>query len=306
MITRRRLLTGLGLGAAGGIGVGGYAIAEPYRLLQTRYRVKPEGWPPGLKLRLAVIADLHACDPWMSAGRIEQIVEATNAVGADAVLLLGDFLAGAKLSRLGKIVPAPVWTRILGRLRAPNGVHAILGNHDWWEEPEVQRRRKGPPSVRREIEAAGIPVYENDVIRLVKDGRPFWIAGLGDQWAFYLDRWRKPGTYDRFGYEGVDDLDGTLAKISDTAPVIMMIHEPDAFVRMPKRVSLTLAGHTHGGQVTFAGYAPIVPSRYGQRYVYGHIIENNRHLIVSGGLGCSGVPLRLGVPPEIVVVEVGA
>ena len=70
-------------------------------------------------------------------------------------------------------------------------------------------------------------------------------------------------------------------------------------------MALTLSGHTHGGQITLAGFAPIVPSRYGRRYRYGHIVEDGRHLIVSGGLGCSGLPMRIGVPPEIVLVELG-
>jgi predicted MPP superfamily phosphohydrolase len=74
---------------------------------------------------------------------------------------------------------------------------------------------------------------------------------------------------------------------------------------VPERVSLTLSGHTHGGQVAlpFIG-RPVVPSSYGQRFAYGHIVEEGRHLIVSGGLGCSIMPVRFGVPPEIVVVDI--
>lgn len=303
MITRRMVLRGLaGLGFAG-FAVGGYAVAEPWRLTVARYRISPTGWPQALKLRVAVVSDLHACEPWMPVARIRQIVARTNALSPDVVLLLGDFTAGPRLLR--RELPSAEWAAALAALRAPHGVHAILGNHDWWEEWEVQRRRKGPTKVRLALEAAGIPVYENDVIRLEKAGHPFWIAGLGDQWAFYLDRWRA-GTRGRFGYQGVDDLAGTLQKIRDDAPVLMMIHEPDAFAEMPSRVAVTFAGHTHGGQVTFAGYAPIVPSRYGNRYAYGHVIEGGRHLIVSGGLGCSSVPVRLGVPPEIVLAEIGA
>jgi hypothetical protein len=71
-------------------------------------------------------------------------------------------------------------------------------------------------------------------------------------------------------------------------------------------VALTLAGHTHGGQVTLAGYAPVVPSKYGQRYIYGHIVEGGRNMIVSAGLGCSKLPVRFGAPPEIVLVDVAS
>ena len=107
-------------------------------------------------------------------------------------------------------------------------------------------------------------------------------------------------------FEGVDDLPGTLAKITDDAPVILLAHEPDIFSEVPNRVSLTLSGHTHGGQVRVFGYSPMVPSRYGNRYAYGHVVEDDRHLIVSGGLGCSILPVRIGVPPEIVMVDVAA
>jgi len=86
-----------------------------------------------------------------------------------------------------------------------------------------------------------------------------------------------------------------------------MVHEPDAFVGIPARVALTLAGHTHGGQIRVPGlWGRWVPSAYGARFAYGHIVENDRHMIVSGGLGVSAVPLRLGVPPEIVRIDLGA
>ena len=83
------------------------------------------------------------------------------------------------------------------------------------------------------------------------------------------------------------------------------MHEPDIIPRVPDKVALTLAGHTHGGQIRLPLVWPaFVPSAYGARYAYGHIIEDRRHMVVSGGLGTSIVPLRLGVPPEIVHVEV--
>ncbi|TJX21195.1 MAG: metallophosphoesterase, partial [Mesorhizobium sp.] len=105
---------------------------------------------------------------------------------------------------------------------------------------------------------------------------------------------------------GLDDLDGTLAKISDAAPVILLAHEPDIFPKVPSRVSLTLAGHTHGGQVRLFGYSPVVPSRYGNRYAYGHVVENDRNLIVSGGLGFSIMPVRFGMRPEILQIDLGS
>jgi hypothetical protein len=94
-----------------------------------------------------------------------------------------------------------------------------------------------------------------------------------------------------------------LAQVSDDAPVVLLAHEPDIFAKGNARVALQLSGHTHGGQIRFGPWAPVVPSRFGSRFAYGHVIEEDRHLVVSGGLGCSGIPIRFGVPPEITVVD---
>ena len=300
-------MKGLAAFSAAGVGLGGYAVAEPWRLNVTRYALTPPGWPKDFKLKLAIVADVHACDPWMSLARVRQIVARTNALNADAVLLLGDYVVGYQLGKFSKPVAHDDWAAELAALKAPLGVHAVLGNHDWWEDREVQVRRAGPIKAAMALKNVRIPVYENDAVRLEKDGRPFWLAGLGDQWAF----WPKPENYTDFvrrgkvDYEGVHDLPGTLAKVTDTAPVILMAHEPDIFPDVPARVALTLSGHTHGGQIRLGTFAPVVPSKFGRRYTYGHIIEDNRNLIVSGGLGCSALPLRFGSPPEIVVVELG-
>ncbi len=308
MFSRRDILKAIAVMGLGGTALGGYAVASTLRQRVTRYAVTPPGWTPGLTVRLAILADLHVCDPWMSLERVEQIVAQTNAVGADAVLLLGDYIAGHRIGKMSTEIAPPQWAAALGGLKAPLGVHAVLGNHDWWDEREVQQRRAGPTRAGRALENAGIPVYENKAIQLQKNGRPFWIAGLGDQWAFWpsntdYERFKQRGKID---YTGVHDLPKTMAQITNKAPVILMAHEPDIFPQVDDRVSLTLSGHTHGGQVRIFGYSPIVPSKFKNRYAYGHIVEVNRHLIVSGGLGCSGLPVRFGSPPEIVVVDLGS
>lgn len=308
MVSRRDFLKALAFLGLSTTAFSGYAVAAAaFGGRVARYAPELPRWPQGLKLRLAVVADLHVCEPWMSVARVASIVEETNALNADAILLLGDYVVGHRLGRYSKSVEARDWANVLANLKAPLGVHAVLGNHDWWDEIGVQRRRAGPTRAGRALESAGIPVYENKAVRLVKDNQPFWLAGLGDQWAFWpreqgYERFKRGGNID---YTGVHDLPGTLAQVSDDAPVILMAHEPDIFPQVPERVSLTLSGHTHGGQIRVFGIAPVVPSRFGARYVYGHIVENNRHLIVSGGLGCSALPVRFGAPPEIVVVDLG-
>jgi uncharacterized protein len=317
-LTRRNLLLGAGAAIAGGAGVGGYAFAiAPYAHRVTRYAITPPAWPDGFRLKIAVLADLHICEPWMGLARVEQIVAETNDLQPDVILLLGDYVPGVSIARIGREVLPAVWAGALGRLRAPQGVHAILGNHDWWEDASAMRTGKGPTVSHQVLADAGITVHENTAIRLEKrqGGRswPFWVAGLGDQWAFFNGgRFLADGSRNPKRYAGVDDLPGTLSRVTDSAPLIFMVHEPDIFAQLPgllggQRVqpALTFAGHTHGGQVRLLGYAPMVPSRYGQRYTYGHIIEDNRHLVVSSGLGMSGIPVRFGSPPEIVLVELG-
>ena len=302
MITRRGVLRGLGAAVASGFALGAYAVGfEPNRSIRTtKYRLQGlSRWPADLNIKIAVIADLHACEPWVGAGRIKDIVDHTNRLNADVILLLGDYVAGHRW--VTSWVHSDVWAPALGKLRAPLGVHAILGNHDWWEDKTAQKQGHGPVFSQRALEAANIKVYENDVMRLSKGGKPFWLAGLGDQIGLLPGRGSG-----RKNFRGLHDLPATLAKLTDDAPVILMAHEPDIFPTVPERVALTLSGHTHGGQVRIFGYSPVVPSKYRNRYAYGHVVEDGRHLIVSGGLGCSIMPVRLGVPPEVLLVEVGA
>jgi predicted MPP superfamily phosphohydrolase len=292
VISRRSFLKTVSLSALSVIGLSSYAFAiEPrFRLVVTRYRVNLPGWPAGQRpVRAAVIADIHACDPWMPLARVAEIVSVANSLEPDVTMLLGDYVPGLRRFRTS-VVPPGEWGKVLADLSAPLGVYGVIGNHDWWNDID---------GVRRAFADNHIPLMENDVIKLEpKDGPAFWLIGLGDQLAHPLGDG---------GFRGVDDLPGTLARIPDDGtPIVMMAHEPDIFPHVPERVNLTISGHTHGGQVDLPLIGrPMVPSRYGDRYAYGHIIEKNRHLVVSGGLGCSILPIRFGVPPEIVLLEIG-
>ncbi len=307
MLTRRSLMKSVTAFAATSTLFGGYAVAEPFRCVETRYRLTPAGWPSDQRLRLAALADIHACEPWMNEARIREIVTRTNALQADIILLLGDYVISQRMRSFAEPLPDSVWANALTGLSAPLGVHAVLGNHDWWEDRDAQRRGDGPTHAGQALLAAGIRVLENDAVRLEAHGKAFWLAGLGDQLALFRSRRAGQSLHWHRGrsYEGRHDVAATLDQITDDAPLILMAHEPDVFASLPGRVQLTLSGHTHGGQVRLLGYAPIVPSAFGQRFAYGHIVEDNRHLVVSGGLGVSGLPLRFGSPPEIVVVDLG-
>ncbi|MCZ8184459.1 MAG: metallophosphoesterase [Beijerinckiaceae bacterium] len=301
MLSRRTVLKFLGASlaslAAGAAYAFGYGPLQRPRI--ARYRLAPDDWPKGTNLRIAALADIHACEPWMSVERIHSIVDQTNSLKPDLIVLLGDYVAGMKRWRLGEI-SSPEWAKPLGRLAAPLGVHAVLGNHDWWDDREAQRQGGGITIARRALEGVGIPVYENSVVRIDKDGKGFWLAGLADQLAI-LKRGAPPGRR----VVGLDDLGATISLLKSDEPAILLAHEPDIFPSVPDRFCLTLCGHTHGGQVKILGWRPAAASIGSRIYPHGHFQRGKSHLIVSGGLGCSIAPVRVGVAPEIVLIELG-
>lgn len=296
-ISRRLFLQGAGACFWATAGIGSYAFAfEPgFRLNVTSYELSPPRWPPGLGLKAVVLSDIHACEPWMPAARIRGIAELTNDLKPDAVFLLGDFSGGHRIVT-GPVMP-DAWGEALSILRAPLGAYAVLGNHDWWHGALPGLPADGAAGVRDALRAAGIRVLENEALRLTKDGQAFWVAGLADQLGDVIG----PRLY-----RGLDDLKGTLAQVKDAAPVILLAHEPAIFNRVPGRVSLTLCGHTHGGQVNVPVFSQrILRRRYGLDRIYGHIVEKNRHLIISAGLGTSYAPVRFMRPPEVVEIRLG-
>ncbi|RLQ88684.1 metallophosphoesterase [Notoacmeibacter ruber] len=301
MPDRRAAIKILGGAALVGLAATSAVAAETFvRLKVQRYAITPPGWPPELRLRAVLMSDLHACRPWVGPSRIRKIVNAMNALKPDIHLLLGDYLSGMDLS-LGQ-VPSEAWGAELSRLQAPLGVHAVLGNHDWGDDPISDFTEDSPSTARQALQSAGIKVYENDVERLDTDGEAFWLAGLGDQMGRYTKMVDgRPRAFSRA------DLPATMAKIADDeAPVLLMAHEPDIFPDVPDRVSLTLSGHTHGGQIAPFGWAPVVPRiRHELDYRYGHYQEEGRDLLITGGIGMSILPVRIGVTPEIVLLELG-
>ena len=297
MINRRKVLQWLGGLSLGGLSTFTYAtIIEPgFRLRTVTYKFTPPRWTEGLKLRVVMLADPHLVEPHMPLSRWQNIIKTANEIEPDLHLLMGDYVAG-HFFRTGT-VPVAHAANAAKELRSSLGTFAICGNHDWWDDLTAQKLGHGPTLAQKAFEDAGIPVLENKAVQLTKDGQKFWLTGTSSIVAI------KKGNFRSF--ESRADLPATLAQITDDAPIIHMAHEPDLFTEIPSRVSLTLSGHTHGGQIRLFGKAFVVPSKYGDRFAYGHIVEDGRHLVVSGGLGCSIMPIRFGCPPEIVVLELG-
>jgi predicted MPP superfamily phosphohydrolase len=152
----------------------------------------------------------------------------------------------------------------------------VLGNHDWWYNGK---------KVRQHLEQNGIKVLENEVTQLNVRNRSLYLVGLADLWT------------------RAQSIDETVAKVPEGEPMIALTHNPDIFPKVPERVPLLLAGHTHGGQVRLPLIGSVVQSSdFGERYERGLVVENNHQLFVTTGIGVSIIPVRFGVTPEIVLL----
>ncbi|MFK7878095.1 MAG: metallophosphoesterase [Paracoccaceae bacterium] len=264
-------------------------MARPVRI--TQYHVDTRGAAPAMKI--AVIADLHASTPFWGAGRVAALVDQVNALGADLILLLGDYVGHSWGTT--PVTPDVVAAELL-RLQAPLGVNGVFGNHDWRDDPGAQAARR--PTIWHDTFAqAGLRMLNNDVVHLPTTPR-VQLAGLDSQEAFR----RRDATDMPENQVGAHDLDLVLSQLDPDTFSILMAHEPDVFPDLPSHINLTISGHTHGGQIAPFGQRWFVPSKYGTRYSYGHVHETGKDLIISGGLGTSILPIRIGVPPEVVEV----
>ena len=245
-------------------------VIEPSRLVVRATPLTLPGWPLALDgLTIALLSDLHAGAPFVREDKLVAIVAETNRAAPDLILLAGDYMVGGEPG--GRLIAPEQIARGLAGLRARLGVYAVLGNHDVWYDG---------PRMARALSAEGIRVLENEVVELHDRGTSVWLAGLADLMT------------------SEQAIDATLARAGPL--VIAFTHEPDVFPGIPARVALTLAGHTHGGQVALPLLGRlVVPSKYGQRYAVGHVVEGGKHLFVTPGIGTSILPVRFGVPPEI-------
>ena len=244
----------------------------------------------GPPLHIAMLSDIHTISPWNGPAHLEQVVERVNALPVDLVVLLGDFVAARPTpGRFG--TPAQT-AKALAQLRAPLGVHAVLGNHDWRDDDLARSSGYRESDILNALTDAGVSVLLNSAHRLDHQSAPFWLVGYDSQQGH--KHWRD-GTHRH-------DPDQAFRMVPHDAPAILLAHEPDCFALHNPRALLQLSGHTHGGQANFFGWRPLTPSEYHGRYAYGHIEEEGYHLVVSGGIGYSHVPLRIAQPPEITLV----
>jgi predicted MPP superfamily phosphohydrolase len=261
---------------AGGLGAWAFGF-EPSRLLVREVQLALPRWHPAhAGLRIALLTDLHVGSPWIDLDKLHRIIEKTNEAAPDLVLITGDLVIQGVVG--GRFIEPEAIARELAGLRAPLGVFAVLGNHDRWLDG---------PRVQAALAAVRITVLEDTAVLHDVRGAPLWIAGVSDYWT------------------SRHDVDKAIAGTDADAPVIVFTHNPDVFPDVPPRVLLTIAGHTHGGQVWLPLFGrPLVPSKFGERYAAGHIIENGKHLYVGTGIGTSLLPVRFRVPPEVRIIRI--
>jgi predicted MPP superfamily phosphohydrolase len=252
-------------------------LIEPNRLVSNHDQLVIDNWPSNLSnLRVAAIADIHAGSPFIDEDKLREIVATTNANQPEIIVLLGDYVVGEMFYR-NPIEPERIAAALRG-FKAPLGVFAVLGNHDWWHNGI---------KVRQAFESAGIKVLENESLPITRNGETFWLVGLADAWT-------RP-----------QNISGVFASLPAGATSITLTHNPDVFPLLPPGAHLTLAGHTHGGQVNlpFLGRR-VVPSEYGDRYAAGHVQEAGKDMYVTTGIGTSIIPVRFRVPPEIAILTI--
>ncbi|MGQ3113375.1 MAG: metallophosphoesterase [Brevundimonas sp.] len=275
------------LGLAGGLfwalGVWGFFI-EPRSLTVRHVTVESAAWS-GPPVRIGVISDTHVSAPHTDVPRIVELVERINRERPDLVVLLGDYAGGHDPA---EVRARPERSEILQGvlafrgLTAPLGVFGVLGNHDsWFDEASLDQA----------LTQAGVTVLENRAVPVNSDGGRFWVAGLSDMQS------RRTQT----------SVPLALADVAEGEPSVLLTHWPDPFAEVPAGVALTLAGHTHCGQVNLPLVGrPVLPSPASYRWPCGLYDEGGRKLFVTGGVGVSILPVRFRARPEIVIVTLQA
>ena len=215
-------------------------------------------------IRIVFVSDFHISK--YNKGRLERVVRLINKQNPDIVLSGGDFIKGHD----GKYtLPIEEQAEILKGVNAP--FVTVLGNHDGWYDRE---------RVTKALRENGFTILENSNVKI----NNLYIAGIEDLQT------------------GKPDINRALENTQ--APRIVLTHSPDIYYDVKEPVELILAGHTHGGQVSFPPFgAPAVPSKYGSKFAKRIIKETENTMIITKGIGTSILPVRFCAVPEIVVIN---
>jgi uncharacterized protein len=222
--------------------------------------------------RVALLSDLHV-GFFFSEAEFAELARRVSAWSPDLICLVGDLVDDEpyELEWLGAG---------LAELRAREAVVVVPGNHDYAAEPDLA-------VFRRIMEQADIVPLWNRGMRLHRGSTSLWVAGLDDLTA------------------GTPDLEAALAGLRDDEPSLLLSHHPDLFCEAAYAgVDLTLAGHTHGGQITWFGQ-PLLPGHHHTQHGYwqGRHEANGAQLLVGRGVGVCMLPLRIAAAPEVLLIE---
>lgn len=237
---------------------------------------------PTETLRAVLISDFHL-GPYKKDGFVERVVSKINAQKPDIIFIAGDFVYN-DISQIQYVDP-------LKNLKAPLGVLAVLGNHDYGEGGPGMILEKGDArvkAVREKLEALDIRVLVNDFYDIKKGEKNLIIFGADEVWSGRADILEAAGAFD--------------AKL-------VLSHNPDIIHKAVRHgIDLVLAGHAHGGQIRLPGIGsvPDIPDELGRAYDRGlFLFEKGTQLFITSGLGEMGPRARLFVPPEVVLLKIG-
>ena len=222
-------------------------------------------------IRAAVLSDIHA-GPFKKADWVSHVVKRVQKIQPDIVFILGDFV-----SQSAEDVQ---WLAPLSKLRAPYGVYAVTGNHEY--------HANASDEVIAALESFGIEIIENETLNLEIGDKTLRLAGVSDIW-----------------FEG--DVGKTMQDVVEEDTTIMLAHNPDVVLSDATRnADLVLAAHTHGGQISlpFIGPIPAVPTKLGRAFDKGWFEYNGQSLFITSGVGETGTRARLFNLPEIVEMDI--
>ncbi|MBM4143811.1 MAG: metallophosphoesterase [Lentisphaerae bacterium] len=223
--------------------------------------------------KLAFLSDIHH-GPNVPLAYVRRVVAMTNALNADVICLGGDYV------HRDRRYIAPCFEE-LRNLRAGDGVYGVLGNHDHWESAA---------ETRAAMAQNGIADLTNTGVWLRRGGARLRLCGAGDLW------------------EDAQDLAAALGDAAEGDAAVLLAHNPDYAEEISdRRVGLVLSGHCHGGQVVFPFVgAPLIPSRYGRKYLHGLVQAPAVKVFVTRGVGTISPPVRFRCRPEIALLTLRA
>jgi predicted MPP superfamily phosphohydrolase len=253
-------------------------LLEPNRPRIVRKDFFLPRWPDRLDgFTIALLSDFHY-DPYFSIHPLRAAIPLVNRLRPDLIALVGDFVSlpwGGGDDRKAALAAEPC-ASLLRQMTAPQGLWAVLGNHDDLTDPE---------HVTRALQAESIHVLANQSQAIERNGARIWLAGVDDVLS------------------GTADLSKALRGVPSGEAVILLAHEPD-FADEASRfpIDLQLSGHSHGGQVRLPLLPPLYLPPLARKYVWGTYRLGPLTLYTTAGLGTIGVPMRLNCPPEITLL----